>query len=184
MSQLLGHVDYLEEAIEQVSLRIDEVMAPYAEEVQRLDTIPGVSKRVAEVLIAEIGPDMTVFPTARHLASWAGLCPGNNESAGKRRAGTTRKGNGWLRATLTEAAAAASRKKDSALAARYRRVMRRRGHNKAIIAVAHAILVTTYHMLLRKTTYQDPGPDYYDRRHSERLRRPVLSKHWRAKAIA
>jgi transposase len=170
VSQTLAHIDYLEEAIETVSARIDEVIAPFADELTRLDTIPGVNKRTAEVIVAEIGADMGVFPTAGHLASWAGLCPGNNESAGKHRPGMTRNGNRWLRTALIESALSASRMRNSALAARYRRVMRHRGHKKAVIAVAHAVLVTAYHLLQRRTIYQELGADYYDRRYSERAR--------------
>src|SRR5207249_3416001 len=140
VSQVLAQLDYLDEVIEALSTHLDEVMAPFAEEVSRLDTIPGVNKRTAEVLIAEIGVDMGVFPTAGHLASWAGLCPGNNESAGKHRSGKTRKGNRWLRAALTEAALAATRRAGCALAARYRRRMRHRGLKKAVVAAAHSLL--------------------------------------------
>lgn len=175
VSQLLAHLDYLDEAIETVSRQVDAVMAPLAAELARLDTIQGVSKRTAEVLIAEIGVDMTVFPTAQHLASWAGLCPGNNESAGKHRSGKTRRGNRWLRSALVEAALAAStRAAHGALAARYRRIMRHRGHKKAVVAVAHAMLVTAYHLLVRRTTYQDLGADYYDRRHIDPVRRRAI----------
>lgn len=144
-------------------------MAPFAEAHARLDTIPGVGPRTAEVLIAELGVDMSVFPSARHLASWAGLCPGNNESAGKHRSGRTRKGNRWLRAALVEAALAAIRTSNCALAARYRRIMRHRGHRKAVIAVAHSLLVVAYHLLARQTAYQELGPDYFDRRYTERV---------------
>jgi transposase len=174
VGQLLAHLDYLDEAIETVSTQIEGAMAPFAEALARLDTIRGVNQRTAEVLIAELGPDMRVFPTARHAASWAGLCPGNHESAGKHRSGRTRHGNRWLRAALIEAALAASvRSTTGAFAARYRRV-RHRGHKKAIVAVAHAILVTAYHLLARQTTYQDPGADYYDRRHAERVRHRAI----------
>jgi transposase len=174
VSQLLAHLDDLDEAIETVSSPIDTLMAPFAEQLARLDTIRGVNKRTAEVLIAELGPDMRVFPTAKHAASWAGLCPGSHESAGKHRSGRTRHGNRWLRAALIEAALAASvRSTPGAFAARYRRV-RHRGHKKAIVAVAHAILVTAYHLLARQTTYQDPGADYYDRRHAERVRHRAI----------
>jgi transposase len=155
VSQLLAHLDYLDEAIATVGERITEVMAPYAADQARLDEIPGVGPRVAEVLIAEIGVDMTVFPSAGHLASWAGLCPGNNESAGKHKSGKTRRGNRWLRAALTEAALAATRRSGCALAARYRRLMRHSGHKKAVVAVGHTILVTAYHLLARQTAY--PG---------------------------
>jgi transposase len=174
VSQLLAHVDYLDEAIQGASVQIETLMAPYTAEIERLDTIPGVNRRTAEVLIAETGADMSRFPTAKHLASWAGLCPGNNESAGKRMAGTVRKGNRWLRTALVEAALSASRSKDSALAARYRRVMRHRGHKKAVIAVAHAILISVYYMLSRQVPYQELGPDYFDHRHAERARRRAV----------
>jgi transposase len=174
--QVLAHLDYLDEVIETLSTHLDEVMAPFAEAVRHLDTIPGVNKRTAEVLIAEIGVDMGVFPTAGHLASWAGLCPGNNESAGKHRSGKTRKGNRWLRGALIQAAlAGGTRATKGAFAARYRRVMRHRGHKKAVVAVAHAMLVAAYHLLARHTTYQEPGADYYDRRHAERVRHPRRS---------
>jgi len=129
VSQLLAHVDDLDEAIQTVGGHIDEVMVPFTDELARLDTIRGINKRTAEVIIAEIGVDMTVFPTATHLASWAGLCPGNNESAGKHRSGKTRPANRWLRAALIEAALAAStRAAPGAFAARYRRIMPHRGH--------------------------------------------------------
>ena len=175
VSQLLAHLDYLDEAINTVSGQIDIVMAPFADELARLDTIHGVNQRTAEVLIAELGVDMTVFPSAKHLASWAGLCPGHNESAGKHRSGKTRRGNRWLRTALIEAALAASaRSTKGAFAARYRRIMQHRGHKKAVVAVAHAMLVTVYHLLARRTTYLDPGTDYYDRRHAERVRRRAI----------
>jgi transposase len=175
VAHLLAHYDYLDELVETVSAQIDVVIAPFAEEVARLDTIHGVSKRTAETIIAEIGVDMSIFPTAGHCASWAGICPGNNESAGKHRPGKTRKGNKWLRGALTEAAlAAGTRSAKGAFAARYRRVRHHRGHKKAVVAVAHSILVTAYHLLARKTTYQEPGADYYERRHAERVRRRAI----------
>ena len=115
----------------------------------------------------------STYPTAGHLASWAGICPGNDESAGKHRSGKTRKGNRWLRSALTEAAlAAGTRSAKGALGARYRRVMQHRGHKKAVVAVGHAILVTAYHLLARQTTYHEPGADYY--RHAERIRRRAI----------
>jgi transposase len=169
VSQLLAHLDYVDETITTLSGRIEEVIVPFADELARLDTIHGVGRRTAEVLIAELGVDMTQFPSDRHLASWAGLCPGNNESAGKHRSGKTRRGNRWLRAALTEAALAAIRTSNSAFTARYRRIMRHRGHKKAVLAVAHAMLVTAYHLLARQTPYQELGADYFDRRHGERV---------------
>jgi transposase len=174
VSQILAHVDYLEDTIEAVSQQIDVVIAPFTDAIERLASIPGVKKRTAEVIVAEIGVDMSVFPTAAHLASWAGLCPGNNESAGKHRPGKTRKGDPWLRTALTEAALGAIRHGRGALAARYRRIMRHRGHKKAVIAVAHAILVVVYHLLSRHTTYHELGDDYYDRRHAERAMRRAV----------
>jgi transposase len=174
-SQLLAHLDYVDEAIAGLSQRIEEVIAPFADELARLDTIHGVARRTAEVLIAELGVDMTHFPSDRHLASWAGLCPGNNESAGKHKSGKTRRGNRWLRAALTEAALAAIRTPNSAFTARYRRIMRHRGHKKAVLAVAHAMLVTAYHLLARRTTYQELGANYFDRRHAERVARRAVA---------
>ncbi len=174
VSQILAHVDYLEEAIEAVSQQIDVVIVPFTDALERLSTIPGVKTRTAEVIVAEIGTDMGVFPSAAHLASWAALCPGNNESAGKHRSGKTRKGNPWLRTALTEAALGAIRRGRGALAARYRRIMRHRGHKKAVIAVAHAMLVVIWHLLARPTTYRELGDDYYDRRHADRAKRRAL----------
>ncbi len=174
VGQLLTHVDYLNEAITTVSEEIGARLAPFEAHLTRLDTVHGIARRTAEVIIAEIGVDMTVFPSEHHLASWAGMCPGNNESAGKHKSGKTRKGDRWLRTALVEAAAAAIRTKDSALGARYRRVMRHRGHKKAVVAVAHAMLRAVYHILADGTPYRDPGPDYYDRRHAQRVTRRAI----------
>jgi transposase len=173
VAQMLAHLEYLDDAIARLNTEVDEALRPFVEALERLDSIPGVSRRTAEVLLAETGGDMRVFPTAAHLASWAGLCPGQHESAGKRRSGKTRKGNRWLRATLVEAAWAATRT-DTALAARYRRVMHRCGHKKAVIAVAHAMLVIAYHVLAEQTSYRELGRDYYDRRYAERARRRAV----------
>jgi transposase len=137
-TQILGHLDHLEATIATLSDRITAALGPFANAIQRLDTIPGINGRTAEARIAEIGVDMTRFPSDRHLASWVGICPGNHESAGKRKTGKTRKGNVWPRAALIEAALGATRTKNSAVAARYRRIMRHRGHKKAIVAVATA----------------------------------------------
>ena len=173
VSHLLAHVDYLEEAIAAVSAEVDDRLAPFAQHLTQLDTIPGIDRRTSEVLIAELGVDMSYFPSDHHLASWAAVCPGNNESAGKHRSGRTRRGNRWLRTALVEAAWAATRT-DSALAARYRRVMRHRGHKKAVVAVAHAMLRVVYHLLAEGTTYREPGADYFDRRHAQRVRRRAI----------
>jgi transposase len=174
VSQLLAHLDYIDETIATVSERIEEVIAPFAEELARLDTIHGVAQRTAEVLIAELGVDMGQFPSDRHLASWAGLCPGNNESAGKHKSGKTRRGNRWLRTALTEAALAAIRTSNSAFAARYRWIMRHRGHKTAVTAVAHSMLITAYHVLARRVPYHELGADYFDRRHGERVTRRAV----------
>jgi transposase len=171
VSQILAHVDFLDESIETLSGRVDEVIAPFAHKVELLDTIPGVDKRTAELLLAEIGPDMSPFPSHRHLASWAGICPGQNESAGKHKSGKTRKGSKWLRSGLTEAAKAARRSKGSYLSAQYHRIKGRRGSNKATIAVAHSILVSAYHILGRDVRYDDLGDDYFIRRQAEHAER-------------
>lgn len=174
LRQLFAHPDSPDGAIAALSAQIEAVIVPYAGEVACLDTIDGVEQRTAETLIAEIGVDMGVFPSDRHLASRAALCPGNNESAGKHRSGKTRKGNRWLRTALIEAALAATRTKHGAFAARYRRLVRHRGHKKAVVAVAHAILRTVSHALTQRAPYRDPGPDYFERWHRERaIRRAV-----------
>ena len=176
VGQLLAHIDYLEEAVVDLSQRIDELMAPFAAVLKRLVTIPGVGQRAAEVIIAETGSDMSQFPSPQHLSSWAGICPGNDESAGKRRRGKTRRGNPWLRAGLIEAGQAAARTKRTALGARYRRIMSHRGHNKAVLAVARSILEISYHLMRRSTTYQELGTDYCDRQHAERVKRRSLAQ--------
>jgi hypothetical protein len=131
-------------------------------------TIPGVAERTAEVIIAELGPVMSRFPTHRHAASWAAICPGHDESAGKRRSGKTRKGDSWLRTTLIEAAhSAAGRTRDTYLHSQYLRVKRRRGHKKAIVAVAHSILVVAYYILRDEVPYQELGGDYFVRREDQ-----------------
>jgi transposase len=160
----LRHLDFLGEEIDRLSTEIAARLQPHAEILDRLDAIPGVGRRVAEHVLAEIGPDVTRFPTAGHLASWAGLCPGNHESAGKRLSGRTRKGNGWLRNALVEAAWGAAHTRQSYLAAQYRRLAARRGHKRALIAVAHSLLVIIYHLLRDGTPYKDLGANYFDER--------------------
>ncbi len=160
LGELLGHIDYLDEAIARLSAEVERRISPFSQEVALLDTVVGVDKRAAEVILAEIGRDMSRFPTDHHLASWAGLCPGNNESAGKHFSGRTRKGSKWLRTTLTECAESAARSKGTYLSSQYARLKGRRGHKKAIGAVAHSILVIAYHVLQRHRPYQDLGPDY------------------------
>src|SRR5215204_1950677 len=176
IGRILAHIDYLDESIAELSAVIEQQIAPFAKAVELLCTIPGVQQRTAEVIIAETGGDMTKFPTAKHLASWAGICPGNDESAGKRRSGKTRKGSKWLRANLIEAAKAASRTRDTYLAAQYQRLRARRGHNKATTAIAHSILVAAWHMLQTGETYTDPGADFYARRNPERQTRRLVAQ--------
>ena len=157
----LDHIDYLTEAIARLDGRIEEAVAPFAQARDRLVTIPGIGPQVAETILAECGPDMSVFPTAAHLASWAGLCPGNDESGGKHRSGKTRPGNIWLLDALTQAAWSAART-DTFLAARFRRLSRRLGKKKAIVAVAHTMIVAVWHVLANDRNYHDLGSDWYD----------------------
>jgi transposase len=173
---LLDHVTHLEELIGRLGARIEEVTAPFAEAVERLTTIPGVEQRAAETVIAEIGPNMEQFPTADHLASWAGMCPGNNESAGKRKSGRTTKGSRWLRQMLTQAAWAASHTKDTYLAAQYRRLAARRGKKRALVALGHTLLVIMYHLLKNRTTYQELGGDFLERLEPDRLTRQLVKR--------
>jgi transposase len=174
VSQILAHLDFLDEAIDRLSAEIEERIAPFARQRDLLMTIPGVKQRAAEVLIAEIGVDMTAFPTPKHLASWGGLCPGNDQSAGKRRSGKTRKGSKWLRATLTESANAAARTKNTYLSAQYQRLRGRRGHSKAITAVGHSILTAAWHMLQTGELYRELGGDYFTQRDPEKTTKRLV----------
>jgi len=154
------------------SAREGENPLTYAEAIELLDTIPGVNQRLAEVLVAEMGTDMSRFPSENHLSSWAGVAPGNNESAGKRRSGKTNPGNPALRKGLVQAAQGAKRKKGSYLAAQYRRLAARRGKKRATVAVAHSILVIAYHVLSRREPYRELGDNYFD----ERKRQSVANR--------
>jgi transposase len=176
LSRLLADIDYLEEASTELSKRIEELLAPFAATVERLLTIPGVQRRTAEVVVAEIGADMRRFPSAAHLSSWAGMCPGNHASAGKRRSGKTRRGNRWLRTALVEAGAAAGRTKHTALGARYRRLRAHLGHGRAVLAVARHVLEIAYHLMAQAATYRELGTDYFDRYRAERLKRRSLDQ--------
>jgi transposase len=174
VGQILAHIDFLDEAIERLSDEIEEQIRPFARQRDLLMTIPGVKQRTAEVMIAEIGVDMSVFPTPKHLASWAKVSPGNNESAGKRRSGRTGKGNKWLKATLTESANAAARTKNTYLSAQYQRLRGRRGHAKAITAVSHSILTAAWHMLQTGELYNDLGADYFTKQNPERATKRLI----------
>jgi transposase len=176
VAEHLAHIDFLEAAIDRVSAEVAERLRPCAEAVARLDTIPGIGPYLAEALIAEIGTDMSRFPTAAHLASWAGMCPGNHESAGKRRSGKTRKGSPWLRALLVQAAHAGARKKDTYVGAQYRRLAARRGKSRAAVAVGHAILIIAYHLLRDGTDYRDLGPRYFNERDRRAVERRLVHR--------
>jgi transposase len=163
----LAHLDYLDDTIAALSAEIAQRLAPFDEEIALLDTIPGVGRETAEALLAEIGTDMRQFPSAAHLASWAGMCPRSHESAGKRKSGKTRKGSRWLRALLVVAAQAAGRTKTTALGARFRALMARRGRKRAAVAIGHAILTLAYHLLIHREPYCEA-----DVRHAHQKRRP------------
>jgi transposase len=164
LSHILAHLDYLDETIGALTEEVARRLVPFAHKAENLATITGVAEPVSQVILAELGRDMSRFPSDRHAASWAALCPGNNESAGKRRTGKTRKGNPHLRAALIEAANAAIRSKNTYLRAQYEQVKRRRGHKKAIVAVAHSILIAAYHILKDDVPYHDLGGDHFARR--------------------
>ena len=176
LERMLARIEDLEDDINAISARVEDQIDPFAAAVELLCTIPGVQRRTAEVIIAETGGDMSVFPTAGHLASWAGVCPGQRESGGKRKPARTRKGSPWLRATLIESARAASRSKGTYLGERYRRLARRRGDRKAIIAIAHDILTAAWHMLSTGEIYREQGPAIVSERDAENARRRAISQ--------
>jgi transposase len=166
----------LDELIDRLSKEIGERLRPFTETIVRLDSIPGVGLRTAENLVAEIGADLSRFPTAAHLASWAGMCPGNDESAGKHRSGRIRKGNPWLRSALIEAAQAAARTRGTYLAAQYHRLGARRGKRKAVVALGHTILNIVYHLLTNAIEYQDLGPTYFDQQDQQRVTQRLVGR--------
>jgi transposase len=173
---ILAHLDFLDEQISSLTETIGEQIAPFEKAVELLCTIPGVQRRTAEVIIAEIGVDMSVFPTAKELASWAGQCPGNDQSAGRRRSGKTRKGSKWLDWALEEAALAATRTNDVYLQAQYQRLRPRRGHKKALGAVKHSIICACWHMLCTGELYNDLGGDYFRKRDPERTTKRLITQ--------
>lgn len=181
LAEFLARLDELEAALTRVETRIGEEVAncsdPFVQEaVELLDSIPGVGERTAQTIMAEIGVDMGRFPSAKHLASWAGVCPGSNESAGKRKSRQTTKGSQSLRTALVEAAWAATRTKGTYLRARCQRLVKRMPKKKALVAVAHTMLVTSYHLLSRRVPYADLGSDHVDRQHVERQRRRLVER--------
>lgn len=165
LARLLDQVDHLDQQVEAFERRIGEATAatPFEHAAAKLDAVPGVNRRAAQAILAEIGTDMARFPTAAHLASWAGLCPGNRQSAGRRKSGRTRDGNRWLCQVLVQCAWAAARTKSSYFHQQYHRLKARRGHKRALIAVAHSILVTIWHLLARPLPYADLGPHHFRR---------------------
>jgi transposase len=162
--------------IAELDSKIEEHTRPFAAEVERLDAIPGVDHRVAEVLLAEVGADIKPFPSDQHLSSWAGMCPGNEESAGKRRRRRITPGNRWLKQTLAQAAWAASHTKKTYLASQYRRVAGHRGKKRALIAVGHSMLVIFYHMIRSGASYAELGGDFFDRLEPQRLTRYYVKR--------
>jgi transposase len=179
LEQLLDHVAHLEQQLAAFSARIEEELRPFVDDAtfERLDAVPGLNRQVIENVVAEIGVKMTVFPSSDHLSSWAGLCPGNEESAGKRKRSRTRKGNVWLRRTLTQAAWAAARKKNSYFQGQYRRLAGRRGKKRAVIAVAHSLLEVVYHLLKDPTLeYKDLGANHFDTLDPKRLCRHLVKR--------
>ena len=172
----LEHIKTLDEAIGRVSHEIAERLRPFETQLMHLETIIGIKRRLAEVILAELGTDMSRFPSARHLASWAGMCPGNCQSAGKRLSGKTRKGNPWLRTALIEAAHAAAHSKNTYLSAQYHRLASRRGVKKAAVALGHTLLVIIYHVLTEETDYKDLGGNYFDERAHQAVEKRLIRR--------
>ncbi len=176
LARLLRHLDFLTDEIKVYSDRIAEQMRPFEPQLARLDTAPGIDRMVAEIVVAELGGSVAPFLDPAHLASWAGLCPGNNETGGKQRAGTTRKGNHWLRRALTQAAWGAARTKGSYGQAQFRALAHRRGKKRALIAVAHSLLVGIYHVLADGVNYRDLGAAHFQRLSPDQLRRYYVKR--------
>ena len=176
IKEVIEHIDEISKRILNMDKLIDEYMEEYEENKKKLEKIPGIGKRSSEIILAEIGQDMSRFPTAAHISSWAGICPGNNESAGKRRHGRTRKGNKILKSTLVECAQSAVRKKDSFLYAQYQRISMRKGKKRAIVAVAHTMLIAIYHMINENKEYQDLGSDFYNKFNKEKKANAYIKK--------
>jgi transposase len=176
VGSILAHLDFLDEQIERLSEAIEEQLRPFKPAVELLRFLDGIETRTAENILAEIGLDMSVFPSADQLASWAGQCPGNDQSAGKRRSGRTRKGSKWLNDALKDAAMAAIRTNDSYLQAQYQRLRPRIGHGRALGAVKHSIICACWHMLTTDELYRDLGGDYFRTRDPERQTRRLIAQ--------
>lgn len=176
MKEVIKHIDELTERISEMDKIIDEYMKEYEENKKKLDKIPGIGKRSAEIILAEIGQDMSRFATAGHISSWAGVCPGNNESAGKRRSGKTRKGNQTLKVILTQCAQAAVKRKDTFFYAQYQRIAMRRGKKRAILAVGHTMLIAIYYMIKENKEYEELGADFYNKFNKEKKANAYIKK--------
>jgi len=176
LTELLCQIDNVEEAVSHFDEQIQLLCVPFEVAIALLDTIPGVARQTAEIIVSEIGIDMSRFPSAAHLAAWAGVAPGNNESAGKRRSGKTRKGNQALGVALNQAAHGAAHTKGTYLSAQYHRLAGRRGKKKAILAVAHSILVIAYHLIKRQEPYRELGGDYFDQRRPEATAKRLVKR--------
>jgi transposase len=174
--QHLSHIAFLDEQIAKLDAELEEQLRPFQATLERWDQIPGINRRIAEVLIAEVGVDLNQFKDAAHLASWSGICPGNHESGGKRKSGRTRKGSKWLRRALVEAAHGAARTKDKYFKNLYHRLAGRRGKKRAIVAVGHSLLVTGYYMITRGRNYEDLGSNYFDERNKEMVKRQAIKR--------
>jgi transposase len=176
LSEMIEDLDHVGAKITRIEETIEQQMRPFQKSVDTWLTVPGIKHRLAWTLVAEVGPTVEAFPSAADMVSWAGVCPGNNKTAGKRKSGTTRAGNPWLRRALCEAAWAASKSKGTYLQAQFRRLAALRGPKRALIAVANSILTAGYYMLQRATTYQDLGPDYFDKRNSLRATHRLVKR--------
>jgi transposase len=176
VGSILAHLDFLDEQVERLSEAIEEQLRPFAPAVELFRTVDGIETRTAQNILAEIGVDMSVFPSAGHLASWAGQCPGNDQSAGKRRSGRTRKGSKWLNDALNDAAMSAIRTNDSYLQAQYQRLRPRIGHGRALGAVKHSIICACWHMLTTGELYRDLGGDYFRKRDPERQTKRLIAQ--------
>lgn len=176
IKEVMKHIDELTERIQEMDDLIDEYMKEYEKSKKKLEKMPGLGKRSSEIILAEIGQDMSRFPTAGHICSWAGVCPGNNESAGKRRSGKIRKGNKILKSTLVECAQSAVQRKNTFFYAQYQRIAMRRGKKRAILAVAHSILIAIYYMIKEDKEYEDLGADFYNKFNKEKKANAYMKK--------